>query len=153
MTPKPSEIKEETGDVKNEQSESKDEEMEDREQKIRKTDDDSKKNTPFPKMIQSEIEKKKKELAALEQESMEAKTIETMQNFPTTSGHVLGYSGSTNMEEKMDVEPEPSNESTEIAEEDEDYGEIHIVSPILILFHDQKLAKSNNSSISRLTVG
>lgn len=121
-----------TSEVKTESMDSKDEEMQDREQKIRKTDEDSKKNTPFSMMIQNEIEKKKKELAELEQKSNEAKSDETMEDLATGSGQVEDKSVSMGVEEKMEVEPqEPSNEHIEV---DEDPGEIHIVSmtPLLI---------------------
>lgn len=133
-------------DVKNDPTESKDEEMEDREQKIRKTDDESKKNTPFSLMIQNEIEKKKQELAALEQKSNEANSVGTMQ--AASSEFVREQSSSMVEEEKMDVcTSDPSNEPFENTEEDGDSGEIYIVSTSLISIYS--LSSLNSLKIDR----
>lgn len=126
LQPKQNETKSESEEVKDEPMESKSNEEQDRKQKIRKTYVSDADQSSFSSLIQQEIEKKKKELAELEQKSNEVESDKTVDKQTASNEKVDDKSNTSFKTEQMDVGA-TSNENHDM-EVDEDPGEIHIVS-------------------------
>lgn len=75
-----------SSNVNNESNE--DSDKQERVQKVRKVDIDGGKPTSFSSLLQEEIEKKKNELAELEQKSNDVTSEGTIEEATTSSGHV-----------------------------------------------------------------
>lgn len=130
LQPKQSEVNDGTSkDEPSKQSETKNEEAPNREENMRKNDDDSESNT-ISSLLQSEVETKKIESkdSNLGRERSEDEPMETKQSIASSSGQGFRL-GSTKDELKMEIDTEKSSEPyANIEEDDEDPGEIHIVS-------------------------